>query len=203
MASTSLIFGFILVYMLFVFLRAHWKYRREQEERIRQEVNSLDNAIEELARDIHDEVSSSLALITIQFGHLERQEVVCRESLESIRRNLMETSIVTARATRQLAGKDIQVEGLQKMLSDYIDRCRETRAMQIDFQCDLVDEPDEQSSLQVYRILLELIQNVIRHAQATRISIKMCTEGKNLCLLFRDNGIGITRKAGESGHKVY
>ncbi len=199
MVSTSLIFGFILVYMLFIFFRAHRKYRREQEERIRQEVNSLDSAIQELARDIHDEVSSSLALITIQFGIIERQKIPCRESLESIRRNLMETGVITARATRQLAGKDIKTEGLQKMLSDYIDRCRETRALQIDFQCDLVDEPDEQSSLQVYRILLELIQNVIRHAQATRISIKMCMEGRNLCLLFRDNGIGITKKAGESG----
>lgn len=199
MFRTSLIFGFILVYMLFVLLRAHRKYRREQAERIRQEVNSLDSAIEELARDIHDEVSSSLALITIEFGQIERQGVPSRESMESIRRNLMEASMITARATRQLAGKDIQMEGLQKMLSDFIERCRETRAIQIDFLCDLVDEPDGQSSLQIYRILLELIQNVIRHAQATRISIKMCTEGKNLCLLFRDNGVGIPKKAGESG----
>lgn len=198
MVRASLIFGFILVYAVFVFFRAHRKYRRREAERVRQEVNSLDSAIEELARDIHDEVSSSLALITIQFGQFEQEGFMSRENLESIRRNLMETGIITARATRQLAAKDIKTEGLKKMLTDYIDRCRETRALQIDFQCDLVDEPDEQTALQIYRILLELIQNVIRHAQATRISIKMCREGKNICLLFRDNGIGITKKEGES-----
>lgn len=42
----------------------------------------------------------------------------------------------------------------------------------------------------LYRILQELISNVVKHAQATKVHIHLYKESNNLCLLVVDNGIG-------------
>jgi signal transduction histidine kinase len=50
----------------------------------------------------------------------------------------------------------------------------------------------EEQSTALFRILQEALTNVLRHAQATRVDIKIKKENGNFVLSITDNGKGIT-----------
>jgi len=47
-----------------------------------------------------------------------------------------------------------------------------------------------EKELVVYRIAQEAIHNVIKHAQATELDVKLRFEGETLTMIITDNGIG-------------
>ncbi len=61
---------------------------------------------------------------------------------------------------------------------------------------------DAQQSLAIFRILQEALTNAVRHANATRIDVDLCTEHASLHLIVRDNGCGITEEALTNPHAL-
>jgi signal transduction histidine kinase len=51
---------------------------------------------------------------------------------------------------------------------------------------------DQERSIAAFRIFQELLTNVARHANATRVEIEMCFESDTLILSVNDNGKGVT-----------
>jgi PAS domain S-box-containing protein len=64
-----------------------------------------------------------------------------------------------------------------------------------DIECILVLPKEEfvlnaEQSLTIFRILQEALNNVVKHAQASRVDIHLTARGKTLVMEIRDNGIG-------------
>jgi signal transduction histidine kinase len=57
----------------------------------------------------------------------------------------------------------------------------------------LVDELEPDRSTALFRIVQEAITNALKHAQATRISIRQYTRGRRVVVDVKDNGIGVKR----------
>jgi signal transduction histidine kinase len=60
--------------------------------------------------------------------------------------------------------------------------------------------PEQSTAL--FRILQEVLTNVVRHAQATKVHIKLEQSGEHVCLQVEDNGRGITGVE-QSGPKAF
>ncbi|MDA3616898.1 sensor histidine kinase, partial [Polluticaenibacter yanchengensis] len=54
----------------------------------------------------------------------------------------------------------------------------------------------------VYRIIQELLNNTLKHAQATEILIKLKQQKKGLLLFYRDNGIGFDQETVDYGYGI-
>jgi len=54
----------------------------------------------------------------------------------------------------------------------------------------------------VYRILQEIIQNTIKHAQATTLSIEISKENKDMLIRTADDGVGFDIKKIKRDHKL-
>lgn len=63
-------------------------------------------------------------------------------------------------------------------------------------------EMDERRSSAVFRIFQELLTNIARHAEATKISIGLKRDDENLFLRVRDNGKGITEKESDNARSL-
>ncbi|MCC6821569.1 MAG: sensor histidine kinase, partial [Verrucomicrobia subdivision 3 bacterium] len=50
---------------------------------------------------------------------------------------------------------------------------------------------DRDRATAMFRVLQESLTNVLRHAQATRVEVRLCTEAGQLILRVQDNGCGI------------
>ena len=68
-------------------------------------------------------------------------------------------------------------------------------SIQITFDWE-IDESDikEECKIHLYRIIQEMLGNIIKHAHASHIRISFCREGKILILTVTDNGIGFDEK---------
>ena len=59
-----------------------------------------------------------------------------------------------------------------------------------------LDKPQE---LALYRIAQELINNIIKHAQATTISLQLIHHGDTVMMMVEDNGVGFDQEEGAAG----
>jgi len=57
--------------------------------------------------------------------------------------------------------------------------------------------------LSIYRIVQELIGNIIKHSKATRALVKMNVHDNSLSINIQDNGIGLTEEERTEGIGLY
>ena len=81
--------------------------------------------------------------------------------------------------------------GLAKAVQNFINKINAVHAIEIDFQTNLTDERFETSTeVVLYRVLCELINNTIKHAEASRIDIKLMRMPETITIAYEDDGIG-------------
>jgi PAS domain S-box-containing protein len=102
---------------------------------------------------------------------------------------------------RGLAPVDISADGLRASLLDLTAGIQELHPVKCEFHCDppiLID--DNTIATHLYRIAQEAINNAIRHAAASHISVALESEDHHAVLTVSDDGCGIDeRKVLENG----
>ncbi len=170
-------------------LSAHLQSARE-EERMR------------VAREIHDELGQVLTAVKMDLALLARSlsEHGKRASLDSVVADIHATSRLVDESIAKM--REI-IRELRPEILDHLGLKAAIEWQAQEFQthtgiaCQF-DSSDEEISLDldrataVFRILQETLTNVARHAQATRVEIRLEHRNSQLALLVRDNGRGIT-----------
>lgn len=149
-----------------------------------------------LARDMHDDLGQLLAAIKIDLCELERclppQDKRATERLESVR-NLANSMSVSVR--RIIA--DLPPQALDELnLLEAIGVLAANLEKRYDIAC-ILALPQEnppisgRDAASIYRMIQEAFNNVARHAQASRVDLRIDTCPEKLTLSIADNGMGI------------
>ena len=171
---------------------------RESEERLRALAAHLQSMREEeradIAREIHDELGQVLTGLKMDVTWLAARlaEPALADKTEAMS-GLVESSI---RAVRRIA-TGLRPEVLDDMgLVAGIDWQAKEFQKRTGIRCRLklpaegtAFGPDQ--SLTTFRIFQEILTNVARHAQATRLEVELSVADGRLVLAVSDNGIGI------------
>ncbi len=150
-----------------------------------------------IARDLHDDVSQQLAGVSIAFSGL-KQRLGAYHLSEELRQELVELqqqTLALSRSVRQLSHDlhpaVLQHLGLVKGLTSV---CGELgRAYGVAMTCTAEGDfsaitPD--ATLCVYRIAQEALRNVIAHAGASRVNVRLLQMGDQAQLTIADDGRG-------------
>ena len=158
-----------------------------------------------LARELHDTLAHTLsglavnleALKTVLAADPAEAQVLADQSLEITRTGLADTR----RALKDLRAAPLEDLGLSLALRHLAQTAaaRANVALELDLPDDLGDLPPgvEQN---VYRIAQEALENVVRHAEARRLTVGLRLAGNTLRLAIGDDGQGFdpaTPAAGE------
>jgi signal transduction histidine kinase len=81
--------------------------------------------------------------------------------------------------------------GLVSAIEWYCDEFEKRTGIKCNLKLDNSDYEDAQINLTFFRVLQETLTNVIRHAKASSVSIKLQKLIKGATMIIRDNGIGI------------
>jgi len=85
--------------------------------------------------------------------------------------------------------------GLKDTLTDFCSELGKVNPIQIDFQFyGQFDRVESNLEINIYRIIQELVNNVIKHAEAKELVVQMIQEPKRLCFIVLDNGKGFELK---------
>ncbi|MDO5970026.1 sensor histidine kinase [Flavivirga aquimarina] len=159
-------------------------------------LEAIMNERRRIALDLHDGTIATLSAIKIYFKSFEVYFSKLDHEKRQLYRKAMSLLGQTAEEIRLISHNlndgTIQGFGLKKVLNDFIDKIQESYQIEIDFiMHDLVDtELSSKKEIAIYRIIQEGIHNVVKHANATNIRIKISIIGKNIVLKIIDNGVG-------------
>jgi len=152
-----------------------------------------------LALDLHDVVSQKLyslvltaeaaATLLDRDAEAAREQVVklqgiAREALDELRSLIFE-----------LRPPDLVRDGLCGALHKHVEVLRRVQSAEVDMEGDLELQADPQRDAEVFRIAQEAMQNALRHAQASRLVVRIGGEDGHLRLDVVDDGVGFDPQA--------
>jgi len=144
-----------------------------------------------LARELHDGIISRLSIIKMNFSALPQQykDLHTAADFHDVV-NQLEQSITELRTTsHNLLPEVLQQAGLAESLRSYCDRIRKIALLDIEFQVigELPGLTDE-FQLNIYRIIQELVNNIIKHSNAGHALVQFHVRSDQLTVTLDDDG---------------
>lgn len=204
MVITGMVFSLLIVISLVLF---YWRYKRHissqeleisraetdhQRALLEAVILSQENERRRIGMNLHDEVGTALSILRMTIdGEANNPGITNGQSKAIIDRVLTDV--------RNISHDLSPIKSNVYTFTDAVtDRCEALNASG-KLKVDLVILPDpehieldETSSLALYRVISELINNTVRHAAASRIHIHILREREVLHIAYRDNGKGMS-----------
>ena len=161
-----------------------------------QELNGIDAMIEgqekerqRVANELHDDLGSLMATIKLHFENIKADKE--DPALKSTH-NLLDMAYNKIRGMAHAKNSGvIASQGLLPAVKKMAKTISNSNTIKIDIHDYGLDERMENSlELSIFRILQELITNILKHAGATKASIQFTQSAKNLNIIVEDNGKG-------------
>jgi signal transduction histidine kinase len=172
-------------------------------EALRSVVSAQELERERLARELHDETGQ--ALTSILLGLKELEDAGSDADVSSATGRLRELVVTTLQDVRRLAvelrPKALDDFGLVPALERLVETFQEQTGIEVIMEPQLGQQrlPSEIETA-LYRIIQEALTNVVKHAQASRVSIVLSRRANLVSAVFEDDGrgfaVGQTREDG-------
>jgi signal transduction histidine kinase len=200
--STVVIFLLLLslVYIFSLYSKKQRLFAKELEAiRLNYEKEILQTQLEiqeqtfrDISREIHDNIGLSLTLAKLQLNTLDYQNR--EKSMEHIESSveLIGKAITDLRDISHSLNSDIiKTNGLYNTLKEETEKIQRSGKQSVNF---IVTGDaiflDAERELVLYRIAQEALNNILKHASATEITLCLHYEVDSLTLSIRDNGKG-------------
>lgn len=162
----------------------------EENERIR------------LARDLHDGIGGMLSATKMRFMALRHDNddlVRSPRYLEAM--DLLDTMGDEIRKTsHNLMPEVLLKQDLAEALRSYCNNIQAGTSLHIDFQSfGSFNELPNDFKLNIYRIIQELLKNILQHAQATYVVVQLMMMEAYMTISVEDNGIGFDTSETKDG----
>jgi signal transduction histidine kinase len=197
--SSIVIIGFIL----FRNIRAKAKLQKEQlelENKLLEEQSNykIQEQRLDISRELHDNVGSQLTFIISILDNLKSSSIQFDEAIDKkidSLTNFANKSISELRDTIWvLNSKQLSLSELKSRMTNFIkDASESVETIQFQFDFDIQNDVQLSSkqAINLYRILQEIVNNAIKHANAKDISVSISQIENELQIKISDNGIGV------------
>jgi signal transduction histidine kinase len=170
------------------------KEARRQVARLGASQQSLRDAERRrIARDLHDDLGQQLLALGMDVAALARQYPALQAPLDRLAQRVQHAT----RAMRAIVD-DLPAEALESGLEDAVQQQIDQFARLSGIRCRLDAAPDAFAGRPghgmdniVYRVLQESLSNIVRHAQASEVCVRVRRQEHSLNLVVRDNGVGL------------
>jgi PAS domain S-box-containing protein len=176
---------------------------KQNEEELRQMSGRLLNLQEEerkrLARDLHDDLSQRVALLSFDIAEIRHAEMpsALHEKLDSLSSTIEHFAADIHRISHDIHPAKLGQLGLAAALRGFCREMSKHHSIKIEFieNKELPPFLNEDVSLCLYRITQEAVQNAIKHSGASLVTVRINIKDDNYCLLISDNGCGFDTEA--------
>jgi signal transduction histidine kinase len=181
--------GGILLFFIISLIRHHRRNIALYKSKVRAEITTLENERFRVSADLHDELGPLLFTVKFKISSIEvnheDQELVEEASshLDDIIQRIRDIS-------NDLMPGTLLRKGVHFAIEEFVDNIVKTTALQISFTYSDISEIPQEKAINLYRIVLEIIHNTLKHARATFLNIGMSSSENKLILVTVDNGIG-------------
>jgi signal transduction histidine kinase/ligand-binding sensor domain-containing protein len=174
-----------------------------QEEFSRRLINSHETERRRVAAELHDSIGQSLAMIknSAVFGSTTAND------LSEAKEQLAEISTQSAQAISEVREIAYNLRpylvdrlGLTKAIGELLEKVEDSTGLEIDEEIEEIDDIfDKEAEISVYRIIQESLNNILKHADATKVRVSIAKTERSVKIEIADNGKGFdVSAAGET-----
>lgn len=183
-----------IIFFIYSIVRQRHRIWRWQRARISAAITTLESERKRIAGDLHDELGPMLSAIQLQINHLEPSNKAEAALLKKSSRQIDDIITRFREISYNLLPNTLVRKGFVTATHEFIGKLKNLHELKIDFSSpDFSLEPEREVNL--YRVVQEIIQNTLKHAQATQLSIRISKKGKSFLLHTKDNGVGFNYSA--------
>lgn len=169
---------------------------RHQRELLNASLEVAEVEREKIAKNIHDDVGTSLNVIRLHLTKLARHpgEKELSAELTGQSMELLDDSIAMIRGIAQdLMPPTLVKLGLEKGLIEMGRQINASGELKVILNLQpMSNRLPGKVELQLYRVIREVINNMIKHSAANSINISLQSDASEVCIAIQHDGVGIT-----------
>jgi signal transduction histidine kinase len=161
--------------------------------------------LQRISRDLHDNIGAQLTNITINIDYLQNHNKNNNTNLilNNLRQQISNTTQQLRDTIWAINKGHIKLNELANRIIYYVQK-QTNHNQNIAAQFDINIENQEvkietEPALSMFRIVQECLQNVLKHSQASQISLSFTEKNKKINLRFSDNGQGFDQSKAHDG----
>lgn len=193
----TLVFLFVIALIIVAYqfrLRSITRKRLNQQEFSRQLINAHESERFRIAAELHDSLGQELLIIKnwalLGLNKVKQNSDVAKqlkEISETASKALEETRVIS----HNLRPNHLQRFGLSETLKNMAKQIEESARINFSIEIENIDELfSPQSQLSIYRIIQESLTNIVKHAKAENVSLRIFNQLERAEISIQDDGIG-------------
>ena len=161
-----------------------------------------------ISTELHDEMGQALTGISINLAVIEKE--LADDTDPIIKDRIIETRMLADQCSDQIKDLSFNLRpsilddlGLEPTLRWYIGGYAKRMNVQVDFEArDCEDLQASEAKILLYRIVQEALNNVAKHAEARKISVRLSCNETTAKLIIEDDGKGFDTRIRASSQSV-
>jgi len=206
----ALLVALLIVALLFIRSR-HKKRMHQQELKAVQQQKELqllqalmqgeEKERSRIAKDLHDGVAGMLAAVKMHFSSVPGADYLTQSEGYKKGMDLLNEATQEIRKTSHNLMPEVLLQhGLDEALSRYCSNITNSRILKIQYDSwGEIDRFTDGFELSVYRIVQELVNNIIKHSRATQAMVQLTQQDNLLSISIEDNGVGFSNNHTKDG----
>jgi signal transduction histidine kinase len=184
----SAFIGLVILFFFINLLKQQRRYRQLQKEKLNSEIHAAEMERNLIAAELHNDIGPYLSSVKMRLDVIVTSQT---EELDACKAALDKCVQQLRGMAKAMAPLSIFEITFQDALKKYVQEVNVQGTLKVELmELDIVPLTPDQNN-QIYRILQEIIQNTIKHAQASILRIEISTEGDKILLIrTSDNGVG-------------
>lgn len=147
----------------------------------------------EIGKELHDNVNQILGAANLYINTAMTDEDMRQELLDKSTELVSRSINEIRKISKSLITPGLREIGLIESIEDIIDDMRMVKddlSIELDLQNISEEQIEDRRKLALFRMVQEQLNNIVKHARATRVLIRLSIEGPNIVLTVADNGVG-------------
>ena len=188
LVSATIAFWWILI-------RTYYKNKFLRQKAMMEKEIAIEQERTKMARELHDGLGSMLSGIKHSFTAMtndfelnDKQKLLFHSNLDKLNESIKELRNIS----HNMASDALLKYGLENSLRDYCNNASLNSGIPVSFAA--LDTKDlnigEEKSVHIFRVIQELFQNIIKHADAKNVVVQLSNNNKNLYITVEDDGRG-------------
>lgn len=204
------VFTVIIVFVAFFYQRRRQQHRQKMldiqkqysEELLKTRLEIQEETFKNISQEMHDNIGQSLIFAKLTISTLDiHNEETAKQKLFDTREQLAKTIQDIRDLAKTLDPNFLSQLGLPGSISQQLHFLQRTGEV----ATELIINGDEkkyppQKELVVFRIVQELLNNIVKHANAQLVTITMQYNSSNLLITVQDNGQGFDTEKARNAH---
>lgn len=199
----TIVFLIAAIFLILYVMMYNKRKRRHNEEKViiqsafekdllQSKLEIQEQAFNEISRELHDNIGQQLSLAKLNLNTLKpATDTKDQEKIDTAKDLIGDTIYQIRSISKTLLGEKVSSIGIADAIKNETERLEKAEVFSISFY----SEPpafaiNPHKEIILFRIVQEALNNITKHAAATRVQINLSYEEDILKILIQDNGKG-------------